>query len=80
MGLHSLREADVASSVIDSMLFRNMFGTADMRAIFSDEALVGRYLEAAEPAQQLAACGCQQSRGLAHQPIIAMLASWPEAG
>jgi 3-carboxy-cis,cis-muconate cycloisomerase len=46
MGLHSLREADVASSVIDSMLFRNMFGTADMRAIFSDEALVGRYLEA----------------------------------
>ncbi|MGD9844142.1 MAG: adenylosuccinate lyase family protein [Variibacter sp.] len=33
------------STVFDSLLFRDMFGTADMRAIFSDEALVGRYLE-----------------------------------
>ncbi len=36
----------MASTVIDSSLFRNMFGTAEMRAVFSDEALVGRYLEA----------------------------------
>jgi 3-carboxy-cis,cis-muconate cycloisomerase len=35
----------MASSVYDSALFRDMFGTAEMRAIFSDEALVGRYLE-----------------------------------
>lgn len=36
----------MASVVFDSLLFRDMFGTADMRAIFTDEALVGRYLEA----------------------------------
>ena len=36
----------MASTVFDSALFRDMFGTAEMRALFSDEALVGRYLEA----------------------------------
>lgn len=36
----------MASTVFDSTLFRDMFGTAEMRAVFSDEALVGRYLEA----------------------------------
>lgn len=36
----------MASTVFDSALFRDMFGTAEMRAVFSDEALVGRYLEA----------------------------------
>jgi 3-carboxy-cis,cis-muconate cycloisomerase len=36
----------MASTVIDSVLFRDMFGTAEMRAIFSDEGLIGRYLEA----------------------------------
>lgn len=35
----------MASTVFDSALFRDMFGTAEMRAVFSDEALVGRYLE-----------------------------------
>jgi 3-carboxy-cis,cis-muconate cycloisomerase len=35
----------LASTVFDSALFRDMFGTAEMRDIFSDEALVGRYLE-----------------------------------
>ena len=35
----------MASTVFDSALFRDMFGTAEMRDIFSDEALVGRYLE-----------------------------------
>ena len=33
------------STVIDSLIFRDMFGTAAMRAVFSDEALVRRYLE-----------------------------------
>ena len=36
----------MASTVFDSALFRDMFGTAEMREIFSDEALVARYLEA----------------------------------
>jgi 3-carboxy-cis,cis-muconate cycloisomerase len=36
----------LASTVFDSALFRDMFGTAEMREIFSDEALVARYLEA----------------------------------
>jgi 3-carboxy-cis,cis-muconate cycloisomerase len=36
----------MASTVFDSVLFRDMFGTAEMRAVFGDEALVGRYLEA----------------------------------
>jgi len=33
------------STVIDSLMFRDMFGTAAMRAVFSDEVLVQRYLE-----------------------------------
>jgi 3-carboxy-cis,cis-muconate cycloisomerase len=36
----------LASTVFDSAMFRDMFGTAEMRDIFCDEALVGRYLEA----------------------------------
>jgi 3-carboxy-cis,cis-muconate cycloisomerase len=36
----------MGSTVFDSVLFRDMFGTAEMRAIFADEALVGRYIEA----------------------------------
>jgi 3-carboxy-cis,cis-muconate cycloisomerase len=36
----------LASTVFESALFRDMFGTAEMRAIFSDDALVARYLEA----------------------------------
>jgi 3-carboxy-cis,cis-muconate cycloisomerase len=42
---HSSQEAPLASTVFDSALFRDMFGTAEMRDVFSDEALVGRYLE-----------------------------------
>ena len=34
------------STVFDSALFRDMFGTPEMRAVFTDEALVSRYLEA----------------------------------
>ncbi|WP_338665272.1 adenylosuccinate lyase family protein [Pararoseomonas sp. SCSIO 73927] len=33
------------STPLDSALFRDMFGTPAMRAVFSDEALVGRYVE-----------------------------------
>ena len=34
------------STPLDSHLFRDMFGTPAMRAVFSDEALLGRYVEA----------------------------------
>lgn len=34
----------MASTVYDSLLFRDMFGTAEMRSIFSDEGLVACYL------------------------------------
>jgi len=33
------------TTVTESLIFRDMFGTAAMRGVFSDEALVGRYLE-----------------------------------
>ena len=35
----------MASTVLDSNIFRDMFGAAAMRAVFSDEALLGRYVE-----------------------------------
>ena len=34
-----------ATTVIDSALFRDAFGTPGMREVFSDRALVGRYIE-----------------------------------
>jgi 3-carboxy-cis,cis-muconate cycloisomerase len=34
-----------ATTVIDSLLFRDAFGTPEMRDVFSDHALVGRYVE-----------------------------------
>src|SRR5260370_710465 len=35
-----------SSTAIDSLLFRDAFGTPAMRAIFADSALVSRYIEA----------------------------------
>jgi len=61
-----------ATTVIDSALFRDAFGTPRMREVFSDRALVSRYIEAevalaraearcgvipAEAAEQIAARG-----------------------
>src|SRR6476661_9336952 len=34
-----------ASTVVDSILFRDAFGTAKMRALFSDHALIQRYID-----------------------------------
>jgi 3-carboxy-cis,cis-muconate cycloisomerase len=45
------------STVTESLIFRDMFGTAAMRAIFADEALIGRYLEV-EAALALAEAEC----------------------
>ena len=35
----------MSSTVFDSALFRDMFGTAEMRGVFSDKALIERYIE-----------------------------------
>ncbi|WP_028694710.1 class-II fumarase/aspartase family protein [Pseudomonas cremoricolorata] len=35
----------MSTTVFDSTLFRDMFGTAEMREVFSDKALIERYIE-----------------------------------
>ncbi len=35
----------MGSTVFDSVMFRDMFGTAEMRAFFADDALIARYIE-----------------------------------
>lgn len=48
----------MTSTVFDSRLFRDMFGTAEMRAIFADDALVARYVETERAlARAQAKCG-----------------------
>jgi 3-carboxy-cis,cis-muconate cycloisomerase len=39
------RNAPFSSTVVDSILFRDAFGTAKMRAVFSDHALIQRYID-----------------------------------
>lgn len=47
-----------ATSVIDSVIFRNSFGTPEMRAVFSDRALMARCIEVEVAlARAEAACG-----------------------
>ncbi len=41
----SLPHSPGASTVFDSLLFRDAFGSADMRALFAERALVQRYIE-----------------------------------
>ncbi|KAI3595541.1 3-carboxy-cis,cis-muconate cycloisomerase [Cupriavidus necator H850] len=41
----TLFSAPTASTVVDSILFRDAFGTAKMRQIFSDVALIQRYID-----------------------------------
>ncbi|WP_296248386.1 class-II fumarase/aspartase family protein [Pseudomonas sp. UBA4194] len=70
----------MSSTVFDSALFRDMFGTAEMRAVFSDKALIQRYIEVevalaraearcgvipAEAAEQIAALSTYESLDLA---------------
>jgi 3-carboxy-cis,cis-muconate cycloisomerase len=48
----------MACTVLDSLLFRDAFGTPAMRAVFDDEALLGRYIEVEVAlAQAEAKCG-----------------------
>jgi 3-carboxy-cis,cis-muconate cycloisomerase len=42
----SFSPAFAASTVVDPILFRNAFGTATMRGLFSDHALIQRYIDA----------------------------------
>ena len=35
----------IATTVLDSILFRDAFGTPRMRGVFSDHALISRYVE-----------------------------------
>ena len=41
----SISTIPAASTVVDSILFRDAFGTSQMRALFSDHALIQRYLD-----------------------------------
>jgi len=41
----SISALPTASTVVDSILFRDAFGTATMRALFSDHALIQRYID-----------------------------------
>jgi 3-carboxy-cis,cis-muconate cycloisomerase len=41
----SLASFPTASTVVDSILFRDAFGTAPMRTLFSDHALIQRYID-----------------------------------
>ena len=40
-----MRSAASATTVLDSILFRDAFGTPRMREVFSDTSLIGRYVE-----------------------------------
>jgi len=70
----------MSTTVFDSALFRDMFGTAEMREVFSDKALIERYIEVevalaraearcgvipAEAAEQIAAKSTFESLDLA---------------
>ncbi len=53
-----MSDRPTATTVLDSALFRDAFGTPRMRAIFSDRALIGRYVEVEIAlAQAQARCG-----------------------
>jgi 3-carboxy-cis,cis-muconate cycloisomerase len=66
-----------ATTVLDSALFRDAFGTPAMRAVFSDHALVGRYIEVEIAlAKAEARCGViprEAAETIAKHPGIAAL-------
>jgi len=66
-----------ATTVLDSMLFRDAFGTAEMRDVFSDVAMVGRYAEVEVAlARAEAKCGvipCEAADQIAAQTNVAAL-------
>src|SRR4051794_12969270 len=42
---HSNLETKMPATALDSLIFRDIFSTAEMRHVFSDEARTGYYLE-----------------------------------
>ena len=60
----------MASTVLDSALFRDSFGTPAMRAIFEDAALLARYTEVevalARAQGRLGVIPAQAARDIAH--------------
>jgi 3-carboxy-cis,cis-muconate cycloisomerase len=64
-----------ATTVIDSILFRDAFGTPRMREIFSDRTLVGRYVEV-----EVALARAQGRCGVIPAEAAAAIASQCDAG
>ncbi len=82
----------MSTTVFDSALFRDMFGTAEMRAVFSDKALIERYIEVeialakaearcgvipAEAAVQIAELARFESLDLAHMQHETEIVGYP---
>ncbi|WP_110973333.1 class-II fumarase/aspartase family protein [Pseudomonas huaxiensis] len=82
----------MSTTVFDSALFRDMFGTAEMRAVFSDQALIERYIEVeialakaearcgvipAEAAVQIAELSRFESLDLAHMQHETEIVGYP---
>jgi 3-carboxy-cis,cis-muconate cycloisomerase len=63
------------TTVIDSALFRDAFGTPAMRAVFSDRALVGRYVEV-----EVALARAQARCGVIPQSAADQIAARASAG
>ena len=62
-----------ATTVIDSILFRDAFGTPGMRAVFSDYALISRYVEVEVAlARAEARCGVIPRPRLTRSPPVSM--------
>src|SRR5262244_1870995 len=59
-----------ATTVLDSILFRDAFGTPQMREVFSDHALISRYVEV-EIALARAQARCGVIPGKAAEQIAA---------
>ena len=82
----------MSTTVFDSALFRDMFGTAEMRSVFSDKALIERYIEVeialakaearcgvipAEAAVQIAELARFESLDLAHMQHETEIVGYP---
>lgn len=61
--------APTASTVVDSILFRDAFGTAAMRDIFSDRALIQRYIDV-----EIALAKAEARVGVIPQPAADVIA------
>jgi 3-carboxy-cis,cis-muconate cycloisomerase len=65
----------MAATVFDSSVFRDLFGTPDMRAIFADEALIAQYVEI-----EVALARAQARVGVIPQAAAAQIARQADPG